>query len=1134
MNVKLKTNSIIKLISGLPLLLLFVISSIVVYFSFINYQDTTKIKESIQNDVNILSDALHELSKERSLTSIYLGSDGQIGNDLLVKQRPATDKAISKLNDMLKDTQSTSLKIGKDLRSLLNQIKEKRVIVDSLKSDFNTIFFDYYSKIDLLILKALDSIKEYRSNPKIRDLLAYYTQLESDIEYTGQERGYISNFIGRYQPLNEDEIKIWLDIAAKSITFAPEGVSYDDIQSALTKVFYSKKNKQVVDDIGYIKAGIVTAAATGDYLVDPTQWFLLLTQRNEVSLDATKILSKELNVELEAYQNETLTQLIIAASIWLLSLILSFLGVILSRQLEENFKTLKTVLKKVEEIAESGEEIDYETIEGTTKAYEIIDRAIVRVAEQKQSAEEANRAKSIFLANMSHEIRTPLNGIIGFTELLKSSDLDDEKKEFVDVIEKSSENLLAIINNILDLSKIESNKIELDEILFSPIKEFENAVEVYGPKASEKNINLSFYMDPELNRYLKGDITKIKEVLINLMSNAVKFTPEDGKITVEISKLETTTFDNMNKVKINFSVKDSGIGISEEKKKDIFNAFSQADSTITRKFGGTGLGLTISSKYVDMMGGLLQVESDAGKGSRFFFTLELDETPSSDSEIQNQFLYVTTAVHSSQENKKRHTFFTMDYLKYFGSHSNVFTDINDLENMIDHKKINLAILDYEYINQQTADELKKLNFPIIYYLKPSMQSRFEQLKSNHIIPIYEPINITKLSKAIHRLEDYIKQIQVIHEDIRPQRVVQEPRVEMANTYKEEVVKPVIQETVQPTIKEVVPESKPIPVEKPVVKEVKKARTKPIKYDIPAKYSEKFDAKVLVAEDNEINQKLIKRTLEQIGLTTTIVSNGQLAVEKRKAEDFDMIFMDIAMPILDGVQATQKIKEYERENNVDAIPIVAVTANALKGDRERFMDEGLDEYVTKPIKKESILNVLNMFLQHKIEGATQNNQEPQAKPAQPEVKQEVKPEIKVEPKVTQEVQKPQPSIKKVEAPQLPQEDILLVKKSQIENKIFFSVLKKVSEKIKIANSFDSLENILKQYSFKVVLIDYELQGFDIIKLATIIQKSGSSTATVLFKDELTSTSPEEESLFNEVVPNLINKTKLEELVKKYIR
>lgn len=720
----------------------------------------------------------------------------------------------------------------------------------------------------------------------------------------------------------------------------------------------------------------------------------MMTDKITILAKGEKVLKEAINENAQAFWDDTITKLMAAIGTWIMTFFLLIIGYFVQRYFKGNIRELETLFGKVAELADVEEKIDFNTADGTTRAYNVIETAIDHIAGEKKTAEEASAAKSIFLANMSHEIRTPLNGIIGFTELLRNTDLDKEKMEFVDVITRSSENLLEIINNILDLSKVESNKIDVEEILFSPIGEFENAVEVYGPKAAEKNIQLSFYIDPSLNNYLKGDPTKIKEVLINLLSNAVKFTPENGEIDIEIRRDETSK--SFRKTKIYFAVKDSGIGINEEKMKDIFDAFSQADSTVTRKYGGTGLGLTISSKFIAMMGGELAVDSQEGEGSKFHFTLEFEETPSSDMDQKNRFGEFNCAMLTSNENEKFHIQYLYDYLKYFGCEIKFFKNFNELKNLIYRSNINMIIADHEHMSEEDVKEYKKIQLPILLIMKSSMQPKSADYTTKFLQPVYEPINITKLSNVL----DFNRDMLLGNKSAMPDMGQQKPTTLMNKT---------------------------------------------------------FSANILVAEDNEINQKLIKKTLENLGLTVTIVNNGAKAVDERKTSEYDIIFMDIAMPILDGVQATHKIIEYEKEARIKHTPIIAVTANALKGDRERFMEEGLDEYITKPIKKESIINILTLFLKEKVTVEERKDliieapeeepiipekptfEEPAIKeimpeemtaPQEPEVKE---PEFE-QPVVEETIAKPQEDIKPIEETFKPEEEPLIEEIQREEEKI----------------------------------------------------------------------------------------------------
>lgn len=1078
---KLTTQHTLRLISQYPLIILFIFSSYFLFLSYTQFDTTLTLKNKIES-TKVLSALSIELAKERGLSASYLSSQGSIAKEALQEQRANVNKAIKEFHDFYQ-THEVTANI-KNIITYITKIVEMRQAVDSFAIDFNKMFFDYYSQINSHLLKELETIGTINTNSNISNLTYSLVSLYKNIEYLGQERGFVSKILSQYVPFSPKDLEILINIFGVSNIFDHTTLNDQKTKTQIENLYKLPENIKLEEEITQVKAELITAAQSGEYLIDPTLWFGLLTKKIDILDKSAQIIKASLHEEEQRYDTQNMGQLIGAGLTWVISIVLMFLGFGLSGQFRKNVQGLENIFTRVEELAETKEKVDFNTAEGMNVAYAIIDKAIENIAKEKQNAEEASAAKSIFLANMSHEIRTPLNGIIGFTELLKNSDLDDEKREFVDVIEKSSENLLAIINNILDLSKVESNKIEIDEILFSPIDEFENAVEVYGPKASEKNIQLSLYIDPSLHNYLKGDAVKIKEVLINLMSNAVKFTPSNGQITVEIKRLNNAPLD---KARVLFSVQDSGIGIHKDKIEGIFDAFNQADSTITRKFGGTGLGLTISSKYIALMGGRLEVESEEGKGSRFFFVLDLVESTASGTDYKDHFSDFNCAIYSPLNSSKAHTEFMYDYFTYFGAHAKYYTDFPALKNLIFKAGSNIIVADYNNLTKEELEEYKKIKLPIILIFKSSQQSKFNEYNTKYITPIYEPINVSKLVKALEAKREFLP--------------AKEDRIE------------------------------PQPIQK-------------------ATFGKKFKADVLVAEDNEINQKLIRRTLEDLGLNITIVPNGLQALERRRTENFDMIFMDIAMPVMDGIEATHKILEYEEKNHLPHIPIVAITANALKGDRERFMKEGLDEYITKPIKKDSIISILNLFIQDKIDYSAQE-EEAAAKPTAPIIpmietfEEEPTPSFLIEDApTTQETSSVNfPEAKSDEESMsnalssIDILDVIVLKKSPIETKIFTSVLSKMCESVEAATSYNDLKQKIESKHYKVVLFDKEMLLEDadaFLEWILSIEKSHhvGKINTIMFID------PKDKNqdisvAFDAILPNQISKKDLEILIHKFI-
>lgn len=1405
---KLNTSSSLFLISGIPLMIVFVFASWYLYTAVVDYSKAEGLNEQVRMNEKI-EKVMENLGRERGLTAAFLASGRNIGGgEILHTQRTQTNEAIREFENFKNQNTRNALLDFFDKKSTVainaeNEIADEltkligiRANIDGEKVSFGEVFQTYFQKIDNAFLRSQAAISEKLVTTDITALALTLLNTSTAMISIAGERDYVIEHIVSNNAVNSEQLRQWNDYSLRSslpvYQLLPDSATKDEI----LKIVNSIETQNVLNEVAQLDAQLQNEALEGDYSVSFIEWFTIMTQKYKVADDIVNKLYDEFDTQVTAYQVEKQQQLIIALTLWILAVLLGIFAYGVARNFRNNIKQLGTVLNRIGELSDQDEIVDIQTSEGITKAYALIQDALDLVAYQKTVAEDANKAKSIFLANMSHEIRTPLNGIIGFTELLKNTDLDEEKRDYVDTIEKSSENLLTIINNILDVSKIESNKVELEDILFNPIQDFESAVEIYVAKAAEKNIDILLYIDPSLVHHLYGDITKIKEVLINLMSNAVKFTPEQGKIMVEIVRNPSET---PGEAVVTFSVEDTGIGISEDKLANVFNAFSQADSTITRKYGGTGLGLTISSKYVAMMGGKLDVKSTVGKGTRFFFTLAFKETQKSNADVMFDNVKLFNFALLTDESDSMYNSIVKNYIENLGGKVSIYQTNAEFRTALNNNKVNAVMgrfKNYAELNRVT-------NLPVVLTLKPK-ELQSININNSAVFTLSEPVNITKLMKTIEKIiksnlapkggviasaqsaaqrsdaaandlrnilqsrrqqeesfmsspiieepiiststattasaivspvieepkpsvvesntldlddlpdidvfakkeEPIVEEAKVeIKEDANylldedgedmsipvmemPKAVVEEPVIKVVEPEPivepiaekvEEFIVPVIEEpaiqaivepepTVAPIVKEPVvqtivepePAVAPIveePIVAPVVEEVKEAveavvekveevvapapevaieepitppepvfetviveetimvdeeveepvtiyeevqQSETIMEEVEVEVEEevevpddsapapavgdpnvplvnrKYNANILIAEDNEINQKLMKHTLNSFEMNVTIVENGLLALEARKANDFDLVFMDISMPVMDGVEATKQIKQYETENGLKHVPIVAVTANALKGDREKFMGAGLDEYCTKPIKKDILAGMLDHFVGNKRSDGGAGATAPSNATKKVKVKKLVKKQVpktvvktvKVPKTVMQKVIKQKPVVVKKEiqverpassvAPKVtkafvsepinaqavveqsvatnsaPAKDILICKNSIMESKIFGSILKHTYQDVDIVSNFDELLKQIVNENYKLVMVDKKLSGFDADKLAdTILQHNKASEVklrSVVFAD------PEDGTFggkFNEVMKYSITKADLEKLAKKFI-
>jgi len=518
-----------------------------------------------------------------------------------------------------------------------------------------------------------------------------------------------------------------------------------------------------------------------------------------------------------------------------------------------------------------------------------------------EKAQRADQAKSIFLANMSHEIRTPLNAIIGFSEILSNSkELSVTNKKQATIVQNSAKSLLSIINDILDISKIENGNFDITIEKTDIYGISENVIELFSKRAIGKNQKLIFDIDSKIPLCILTDGVRLKQVLSNILSNAIKFTPQGGDIKVEIILLEK----NQNTSIIRFKIEDSGIGINPEKIDTIFNPFVQIDNKINREYDGTGLGLNISAHIIKSLGSEILVDSEVGKGTIFWFDLKVDGC---DDNIFSEKNYCCTDLNFIVKDMKN------DLFHYVKRYLNIFGSINS-------KNGDCNIVVYCFTTLENLEEFRESNGKTLTLLLIENENDIKNI-------------VKKDNEEILSLPFYPSKVNDSLQDL--------------------------------------------------LRKTNKCATSSIESPLDVK----FKAKVLVAEDNSTNQELMKVILSSLGVDVVVKDNGLEALEEFKINHYDIVLTDINMPIMDGVEAFEKIRAYEKENKLFSTPVIAVTANAIKGDKEKFLKLGMDGYISKPINIEEIKDIFNTLLGGNL--SIEEEKEAEKTEIKPDVKQEAK-------------------------------------------------------------------------------------------------------------------------------------------------
>jgi signal transduction histidine kinase/CheY-like chemotaxis protein len=869
----------------LPLTILLLLGSYFAYDSWGKYQSAENLKAQL-NNTELIQSLEHSVLNEIVCVATMSGHEALIKKVCTPTQK-TTDAVLQQLLSQKKDT------------SLYNLEKVVFYIRDSIKNSGTVaieklVNGDLDKQMNTFIQKYTEKIKNHSHEMANKAYLTYYADIANISYATESEKALVSYYLTLKKPIPSKNLIYWDEVVSKSQVPEHRGEKISILHKDIEDIFQNKDFQTTLRSIEDIRLDIMMHASTGNYKTNVAKWVSLVNKKQKVLTHVEGMLLGNILDDVSTDINNSFWVLTVSIA----AIILSILGLIFYllswRNSVQKQKLFNTLLGKISQIASDDTKLEVEDdISSYKLAYNYISSSYENIHEKETSLSVENKTHKAFLNNLAYEIKTPLNGISGYTKLLKETPLNAEQSEFISIIENSFENLDAILSRIRTDSSLPAQKLEVTNTSFDIVKKIESAVETFSIKADQKDIVLGLYVDPTLPSKIKGDGTKLSQIVTNLIDNALEVSNAYDTVNISLEKIHS----DADQINIKFSITDQGIGYNEEEIERIGRVFDSME-TIENLNTFDMKNLSISSKIIKRMGGKLELISKKGEGSSFYFTLSFErDNEKTETNIYPTFegLRVGLALPSKDIHRKIDQTLEI-YVKHLGASFSVYDYDSLLENKDDIVLPDLMFVYHNYVRLEgELESFSKLSCKVALLTSGFLRSRINADKFNFSSIVYAPITMRKIVKIF--AESKLEKIIVATEEIEK------------NT----------------------------------------------------KVEQNFEnIKALVAEDNTISQKIIANILKKAGIEVTLVDNGQKAFELRRESDFDIIFMDIDMPLMNGLEATSKILYYEGVNQFKHVPIVALTADSDDNAKEKYLKAGMDDYHLKPIDAKQIYDSVQKY------------------------------------------------------------------------------------------------------------------------------------------------------------------------------